>query len=264
MSAHSWLSAIVRTLALPPLSLFILAAAGWALSYRWPRAGRTLLLGALVALYLLCTQFVAGLLVAPLEAKTAPLTASAASNAQAIVVLAAGSLRQAPEYGGADIPDYIALGRLRYAAKLQHTSNLPILVSGGDMPFDNAAGSLAASMALALREDFRTPVAWIEDRSENTAENALFSARILKQNGIHRILLVTDAMHMPRAVMAFARNGLDVVAAPTLFFGKQAQGIASFLPSAEGLRRSTYALYEWLGFAWYARPGLVPGNFPNT
>jgi uncharacterized SAM-binding protein YcdF (DUF218 family) len=95
------------------------------------------------------------------------------------------------------------------------------------------------------------PVKWIEPRSRDTFENAAFSAAMLRTDGIRRILLVTDAMHMPRARAAFERAGMEVVSAPTLFFGGQARSPGAWVPSAEGMRRSWYAMYELLGIAWY-------------
>jgi uncharacterized SAM-binding protein YcdF (DUF218 family) len=56
---------------------------------------------------------------------------------------------------------------------------------------------------------------------------------------------------MPRARAAFERAGMEVVSAPTLFFGDQARSPAAWVPSAEGMRRSWYAMYELLGIAWY-------------
>jgi uncharacterized SAM-binding protein YcdF (DUF218 family) len=109
----------------------------------------------------------------------------------------------------------------------------------------------ADAMALALREDFGVPVRWIERRSRDTGENAAFSAAMLRPEGIRRILLVTDAMHMPRARAAFERAGFDVVAAPTLFFSAQPQSLNAWVPSAEGMRRSWYATYELIGIVWY-------------
>jgi uncharacterized SAM-binding protein YcdF (DUF218 family) len=251
MSASLIASAIVRTLALPPLSLFLLVAAGWILHRWWPRLGRAVIVLALVVLYILCTEIGANLLVRPLENLTMPLASSIDTRAQAIVVLAAGRLEHAPEYDGNDIPDYIALARLRYAAKLQHETGLPIMVSGGNNLTEGDTRSKAEAMADALREDFVTPVRWIEGASKNTLENALFSARILRMDGVSRILLITDAMHMPRAKMVFSKAGLDVIAAPTMFFGFESIGPFDFLPSAEGLRRSYYAIYEWMGLVWY-------------
>ena len=68
---------------------------------------------------------------------------------------------------------------------------------------------------------------------------------------MRRVLLVTDAMHMPRSRTAFQRAGFDVVAAPTLFFSYAPLSASSWLPSAEGLRLSWYAIYELFGIAWY-------------
>jgi uncharacterized SAM-binding protein YcdF (DUF218 family) len=184
---------------------------------------------------------------------TAPLLAPERAGAQAIVVLAAGRLAQAPEYGGRDIPDYTALARLRYAAHLQRRTGLPVLVSGGVGAGAGRArvSGLGDAMATALREDFGVPVKWIEGRSRDTGENAAYSAALLRADGVKRILLVTDAMHMPRARAAFERAGLDVVSAPTIFFSNQTRSFSSWMPSAEGMRRSWYAIYELIGLAWY-------------
>ena len=106
-------------------------------------------------------------------------------------------------------------------------------------------------MAVALREDFGVPVRWVEGRSRNTAENAAFSAALLRLDKVERVLLVTDAMHMERARTVFQRSGLQVTDAPTMFFGDQARGLGAWVPSAEGMRRSWYASYELIGIAWY-------------
>jgi uncharacterized SAM-binding protein YcdF (DUF218 family) len=245
-----------RDLILPPASLFLVIAVGLALWRRWPRAGRIIAGTGLAALFLLSTEAGAWLFVRPLEGMTAPLRAPEHAGAQAIVVLAAGRLRHAPEYGGLDIPDYYALARLRYAAHLQRRTGLPILVSGGNGasgrdPKPRDAYTKADAMAAALRDDFGVPVKWIEGRSRDTNENAICSAALLRPAGVKRILLVTDAMHMPRAHDAFERAGFEVVSAPTMFFSNQALWAGSWVPSAEGMRRSWYGVYELLGIGWY-------------
>ena len=241
--------AVIQTLVLPPLSLFLLYGAGWMLRRRWPRFGRMVSGGAIVLLFVLCTNAGAWLLLRPLENLESPL--ASANGAQAIVVLSAGRLENSPEYGGADIPDYTALARARYAAKLQRETKLPLLVSGGRGKTDGPDESLANGMTRILQEDFAVPVSWVEDKSANTAENAAFSAAILKRSGVRRILLVTDAMHMRRASMAFSHEGMEVIGAPTMFFSRDRWSGLDFLPGAEGLRRSRYAIYEWLGLVWY-------------
>lgn len=245
------IAGIVRMLILPPASLFFLLALGLLLTRRYPKTGRALRGGAVALLYLLSTGLGARMLVYPLEHMTHALASSQQSGAQAIVVLAAGRYVDAPEYGGAEIPDYIALARLRYAAHLYRASGLPLLVSGGNGTQDGSRKPKAWAMATALEQDFGIPVKWIEPASATTAENALFSAKLLKRDNVSRILLVTDAMHMPRSVMAFRENGLQVIPAPTIFFSTGGLTWPDLFPDAEQLRRSYYALYEWVGLGWY-------------
>jgi len=263
------LNLIPRDLVLPPASLFLVIGIGLLLWRRRPRLGRAVAASGLAALAFLSTTGGARLFVLPLEGMTAPLPAPERAGAQAIVVLAAGRLEHAPEYDGRDIPDYVALARVRYAAHLQRRTGLPVLVTGSngksglDPDPQDRAWSKADAMAAALRDDFGVPVRWIEPRARDTGENATYSAAMLRADGVTRILLVTDAMHMPRARAAFERTGLSVVSAPTMFFSHESASLGSWLPSAEGMRRSWYAIYELLGMAWYGLRGRVSGPPPS-
>lgn len=242
---------------LPPSGLLLLIVLGLLIRVKWRRAGNLTAASSLFLLYFLSTGIGAHLLVAPLERMATPLTDPAATNAQAIVVLAAGRYAKAPEYGGKEIPDYIALARLRYAAHLHHASGLPVLVSGNNADAEKGFVPKATAMAEALEHDFRVPVRWIEQKSETTTENAIFSAQMLAADGVRRILLVTDAMHMPRAVGQFRAAGLEAVEAPTIFFSAAPMSIFHLFPTAENMRQSSYAAYQWLGMA---RDRLMPAQ----
>jgi len=125
-----------------------------------------------------------------------------------------------------------------------------VLASGGALtPSIKPVGEL---MRDALAVEFRVPVRWTEAASRTTAENASLSAAILRPAGVTRVLLVTHAWHMPRAVAAFERAGFAVIAAPTRATSAPEWRVENFLPSAGALQRSNYALHEWLGLAWYA------------
>lgn len=238
---------IASTLLLFPANLLLSAALGLALRHRCRRA-IWLSWGALALLWLFSTRAGALLLVAPLETQTAALN-GVPPAAQAIVVLGARRQSNAPEYGDRDAPGYLALARLQYAARLQRISRLPLLVTGGKT--DNATESEADVMARSLQDDFGVTVRWQENDANDTAQNASLSAAMLRQAGVQRILLVTDAIHMPRALASFRKAGLETIPAPTVFFSRERLSLYDYLPSGEGLRRSNYALHEWIGLLWY-------------
>jgi uncharacterized SAM-binding protein YcdF (DUF218 family) len=249
MSSAWLLTNAFSALLLPPMNLLILCAIGILMRRRWPRAGTPFALLSLALLALLSTTAGARLLIRPLEAMAPALISPSAAGAQAIVVLGGGRRRDAPEYEGQDVPRATVLARLRYAARLHRQTGLPMLVTGGSPEIN--ADSEAELMARVLRDDFRAPARWVEGDSDNTAQNAQYSAAILRQAGISHILLVTDALHTPRAERVFTRAGLTVTAAPTSYLGRGALIAADFLPGGGALRDSHYAMHEWIGLLWY-------------
>src|SRR5512138_2406993 len=114
---------------LPPLSLVIMLVAGLSLHPRRPRLAMSLIVLATAALYTLSTPWVGGLLQKGLEI-SGPLDPAELKTADAIVVLGGGRRIGAAEYGG-DTLNGLSLERLRYAARLQRASGLPLLVTGG-------------------------------------------------------------------------------------------------------------------------------------
>jgi len=246
------LTKVATALVLPPGVNLVLVVLAWALCRRARALAMVVLLFSLGSLYVMSLPVVARWSVARLESVPAlSERVLAESSAQAIVVLSAGSFRAAPEFGGQDVVGRNSLLRLRYAAHLQRRTGLPILVSGGRV---FAAGeSLAVLMRTSLADDFDVRVRWLEERSRNTAENALFSSEILRDAGVSTILLVTQAGHMARSVAAFENTGLTVVPAPTGFAStrKDADTVLAWLPSASSLGTVSLVLHEYIGRLWY-------------
>ncbi|MBF0157648.1 MAG: YdcF family protein [Magnetococcales bacterium] len=173
------------------------------------------------------------------------------TKAQAIVILSSGRYAGAPDYDDRDTLATGGLARARYGARVHRITGLPILVSGGRV-FPRDDGPEAALMKRVLEEEFQVPVRWSEEESRNTLENARFSARILRAEGITRILLVTHAMHIPRSLLAFRGTGMDVIPAPTLFqTDADNAGILDWIPNAGALATSHSAGHELLGNLWY-------------
>ena len=245
------LAAMIGACLLPPLNLLLLAGIGYLLRKQYPAWGNGMIATALLLLWLLSLPLVANRLLTTLETDPA-LEISALPAADAIVVLGGGAFKGAPEYGGETVK-YFTLERLRYAARLQKTSGLPLLVTGGRPEKGTPEAQL---MAQALRADFQVKPHWQETESNTTADNARLSARLLLPAGKRRILLVTHAWHMRRAAASFRQAGFEVIAAPTMATRTDAE-LAPFdlLPAATGLVRSYHALHEWIGLAWYQLSG---------
>ncbi len=109
-------------------------------------------------------------------------------------------------------------------------------------------------MAASLQTDLGVPVRWLESTSRNTCENATHTRQRLQHSDVQRVLVVTQALHLPRALACFERAGLAADPAPAGFRGPTGDPfrIEDFLPRLEALATSRFALGEWL--ARLARP----------
>ena len=102
-----------------------------------------------------------------------------------------------------------------------------------------------------LEQEFDTPVKWVEDKSDNTLENARYSYHLLQQSGIKRIYLVTHAWHMPRSLSVFQAVGFEVIPAPTAYTTRYKTNLMTFIPNADALVTSRIYLHEIIGILWY-------------
>ena len=246
MTAGDTTTYVLGQLTLPPTSLVVAALAGAVLALRRRTAGVAVAVASLLALLALSTSLVAHALIRTLEPPA--LTAAQRAGAQAIVILAGGRVRAAPEWGG-DTVNAATLRRVRYGAQLARETGLPVLIAGGNP--DRAKLPEARLMQVVLEREFGLRARWIEERSDTTAENARFTAAILAPLAISRVLLVTDAYHMPRAQRAFAIAGLDPIAAPTGYIGRSSFRPQQLVPNAQALGVSNLALREWAAGLWY-------------
>lgn len=237
------LKKIASALILPPASLIILALVGLWLTSKHPRTGKTVIALSLTSLLILSLPITGNTLMRSLEANP-PITEAQLQDIQAIVILGGGKSNRAPEYGGTDTVSKWTLERLRYGARLQQQTGKPILVTSG-APYGGRPE--ADTMAESLKQDFNAKIIWVEDQSNDTAENAAHSAKILNQHGIKKIALVSQAWHTARAVPLFEQQGLKVYPAPTGFTRGDAEPWAQWLPKASALDKSSMAIREWVG-----------------
>lgn len=242
-----WLIAKTISSLLAPLGvvlIFLLAAIAWA--WHRPLTAWKPVTAIFLILYPLSTPYVSDHLLWLLE--PAPRNPAADTSGQAIVVLGGGTYFSAPEYG-ADTVQAQVLVRLRYAAHLHQALGKPVLASGG-APEGNPVPE-ARLMAHVLQQDFRVAEVWVEEASNNTFENALQSAAVLKPAGIQKVYLVTHAWHLRRARIAFEHAGFTVIPAPTGFATNFRLTAIDFLPDARALHGSAVFFRETIGIGWY-------------
>lgn len=252
-----------KHLLLPPGGLLILLLVAWWLRHRSPRLAALCFVTGLGGLWLMSLPVTVQWAAQALEHEPAMAQSQwpqLNERAQAIVVLGAGREQADPAWK-ADQPSHIALERLRYAARLASASGLPILASGG-LHYGQPP-SEAALAAEALQRDFATPIRWQEERSRTTWENAVYSAAMLKAEGIERIVLVTSAAHMPRSRWCFEQNGMTVIAAPVGFLGvPNGRPLGGWMPEAKAIWQNGMLLNEAVGMLVY--PLVYDGEADNS
>ncbi len=159
--------------------------------------------------------------------------------------------------------------RILLAAQLYSEGKIShILLSGGEIPWLDTGAVEAENMASVL-ERFDVPGRhiWKECEARSTYENARFSKKILDEKGVNRVLLVTSAMHMQRALTIFRRAGIEAVPVPADYLVTRARwhhmthaGVRAqliyFLPTADDLRHTTEAVKEYMGLAMLWLSGL--------
>ena len=137
-------------------------------------------------------------------------------QAEAIVVL--GGATMAADFPRSGVEVNGAADRVLYTAQLYQEGKAPLIVSsGGSIEWQQEGQSTPSLEMSELLMRFGVPEEAIilQSRSYNTHEDAVYSAEILKEMGINKIILVTSAMHMPRATALFLHEGLEVIPAPT-------------------------------------------------
>lgn len=102
-----------------------------------------------------------------------------------------------------------------------------------------------------MEDLFYIEAQWLEDKSRNTEENARYSSKLLQDQGITSVILVTHYWHMPRAYARFEKYGMRVTAAPMGRGVTKAGWLGQWLPTMSSMQRSRNAMREMIGISWY-------------
>jgi uncharacterized SAM-binding protein YcdF (DUF218 family) len=223
------------------------------------------LIAAVLILWLSSTSLSSKLILGSLERQFQEFSAiETLPPADAIVVLGGATAGVSPPRLYPEVTD--AGDRLIEAVRLYRSGKAPkILLSGGRIQWQPSAIPLpseAEDMEVLLQLFGIPDTALIlEPNSLNTYQNAINTQKLLTQNHLNQILLVTSAFHMPRALAIFQKLGIDAIPAPTDFRTIEAEThsfqefLLSLLPSADHLNNTSMGLKEYIGIWVYRLRG---------
>lgn len=248
MTPYVLLKALAAQLLMPLPLCLLLFGFGLFLRRFCTRLGNVCLVAAVLILALLSWAPVGDRLLAPIEARHAPLhSLSGAPSVSAVVVLGGGYQPNQPWVVTGQLSE-ASVNRLLEGLRLWHLSGAePLLVVTGASRY---AGVEPMARAYArVARDMGVPDSRLRvlDRPTDTGEEARAVAALLGEGA--SVLLVTSASHMPRAMAHFRQAGLDPVAAPTHYLALRDEVTTAgyWVPSARHLQKSERAVYEWLG-----------------
>ena len=147
----------------------------------------------------------------------------------------------------------ITLSRLIGGYFLYKEMGCPIIVSGGIIPgVDDNISAAIVMKELLVRLGVPEENVLTESWSTTTLENAVFTMDLIEKYNFQEAILVTSAVHMPRAMLAFKNRGVVISPAPVNFLYKDSQpDILDILPNRSSWEHNLRALHEWVGLFYY-------------
>jgi uncharacterized SAM-binding protein YcdF (DUF218 family) len=196
--------------------------------------------GIVLAVTLISTPWVSTKLAVLWESSELSCNIPSCPNADAVVVLGGESMPV-----DSSNPDRSRV--LRGIALVQAGHARHLVLSGGSAGKTTEA-RLMASVALSHRLAADRLI--LEEESRNTSENARHTATISRRMNIRRVILVTHALHMPRAAASFRDQGFEVV--PSSVSRLQTLPVpsaTSWKPDLASFNLSMHVMHEVAGMA---------------
>jgi uncharacterized SAM-binding protein YcdF (DUF218 family) len=244
-----FLKKLIRAFVLPP-GVFIAVFATWGAILLWRRKRSGWIpLSAAAVLYLLSVAVVADPLLSLVEVRI--WNPADVRSADVIVLLGGGIVEGAADLTGDAAPSPDMMCRLVDTVRLQRQTGKPVIVAGGKVE----DGPSEAGVVKRFLVEFGVPAdaVLLDEHSRDTVENARYSARIMRERGFRKALIVTSGYHLRRSLLLFRAAGVPCAGYPSNLMAerKKSLGFLDFLPSVEAFRKSAVALREMLGGVFY-------------
>jgi uncharacterized SAM-binding protein YcdF (DUF218 family) len=255
---------VLKAIGRPASILFIIGvlAVGVALAFRrrTERAARWYFLAVVASYWVLSTPACAERLIDWAGRPYVPLASAAdARGARIVVVLGAGNNTiQSRGFVLNEVTEEAAL-RVLEGARLYKLLDRPtILVSGGVTGSDVGSepeGEALRRTAISVGVDPRDIL--VENESKNTREEAIVIARMLAGRNAQRIVLVTSATHMARALAVFRAAGFDPIPSASAYKSDHSLERYRWAPGDLGLLLFQSFVYDEAAQLYYRARGWM-------
>lgn len=188
-----------------------------------------------------------------------PLPPAAYPQSDVIIVLGGALSPPLPPRQHFDLSG--ATDRILHGVRLYDAGRAgAVLLTGGNV-FPQPGVEPESYYMAELMRDWGVPASAIltEDRSRNTYENAIYSREVMTDKGFNSALLVTSALHMPRAIAVFRSAGIDATPAPTDYHIVRTNEpeVLRWLPTLGAMGTFTAVFREHLGIIAYRFKGWI-------
>jgi uncharacterized SAM-binding protein YcdF (DUF218 family) len=181
------------------------------------------------------------------------------ADTEAIVVLLGGFKHPDAGRPEADL-DWDSLYRCVHAVELYHQGPpCPVLVSGAKAdPRDPGPSGPEVMRDFLVRMGVRESDVIVEPGSQTTYLSAVACHKLLEEQGLRKVVLVTEAVHMYRSLRCFRKQGIEAVPSACHHEATEFQWRArEFLPKPWAALNSLRVVHEWLGVVWYSLQGRI-------
>ena len=186
-----------------------------------------------------------------LEKNYKPLYVLSIVNADAIVVLS-GMVREVRMYQEIKYEFTDSVDRILGGIELMKANKAPYLIlTRGKLPWSNGRPEGEVLYDYVVKAGINKQKIILTTNVQNTDQEAEAIKKLLN-NKIKKIILVTSAIHMERAITVFNAAGIEIIPFPVDFKSSSNNfTIIDFIPSAGAFSSTSYFVREMQGRLYY-------------
>lgn len=163
---------------------------------------------------------------------------SSNKSAEAAIVLGAAVAR--------NIPTPVFRERILHAVNLQKQGRVKFLIFTGGVGGGDHISEASAAQALAISVGIPESAIFLEKHSRTTLENLRYAQMIMSQKRIRRVLIVSDPLHMRRAMTIANDLGIEASPSPTDTSRYRTWGTKAKFLMDETWHYSNYLIQKWI------------------